>query len=87
MLVVIDDGGGSMRVFLLAAVIGFLALPGLSAQEKAKGGTKSNLDLPFDAAASTEADEETGEAFVLYGQQYEGQGVFFCCGTGPLCST
>jgi hypothetical protein len=78
-----------MRVFLLGAFLALLACPASLADDAVKAGkpTKANLDLPFDTAASTENEEETGEAFVLYGQQYEGQGIFFCCGTGPLCST
>ena len=78
-----------MRVFLFGVFLALLAGPALPAQEAGKDSkpTKANLDLPFDTVASAESEEESGEAFILYGQQYEGQGIFFCCGTGPLCST
>jgi hypothetical protein len=40
--------------------------------------TKENLDLPFDALGSSEDDEEAPELVVFYGQQYEGDGFFYC---------
>src|SRR5262245_45893027 len=39
--------------------------------------SKENLDLPFDALGDSESDEEPPEIIVFYGQQYEGDGIFF----------
>jgi len=41
--------------------------------------TKENLDLPFDAIGDSEDEEDAPEIIVFYGQQYEGDGIFFCC--------
>ncbi len=42
--------------------------------------TKENLDLPFDAMGAVDQDEEEApEIFIFYGQQYEGDGIFFSC--------
>jgi hypothetical protein len=43
-----------------------------------QGATKENLDLPFDAFANAEEEEEAPEVIFFYGQQYEGDGFFFC---------
>jgi hypothetical protein len=48
-------------------------------QDAGGGGTKENLDLPFDAIGASEDEEEAPEIIVFYGQQYEGDGIFFCC--------
>lgn len=48
-------------------------------QEASGGGTKANLDLPFSASGGDEEEEEAPEIVVFFGQQYEGDGVFFCC--------
>src|SRR5262245_55553549 len=45
----------------------------------ASGGVKQNLDLPFDAAGEEEDEEDAPEIIVFYGQQYEGDGIFFSC--------
>lgn len=47
--------------------------------EPMSSATKENLDLPFDAVGSSEDEEEAPEIVVFYGQQYEGDGFFFCC--------
>jgi hypothetical protein len=41
--------------------------------------TKENLDLPFDALADSQDEEEAPEVIVFYGQQYEANFVAFCC--------
>lgn len=40
--------------------------------------TKANLDLPFDALVDEVNEEEPLEYIVFYGQNYEGDGFFFC---------
>ena len=45
----------------------------------AQGGlSKENLDLPYDAMSLAEEDEDSPEVIIFYGQNYEGDGVFFC---------
>jgi uncharacterized protein with von Willebrand factor type A (vWA) domain len=40
---------------------------------------KENLDLPFNSQGGSDDDEEAPEIIVFYGQQYEADGIFFCC--------
>lgn len=40
--------------------------------------SKENLDLPFDAFGISEDEKEAPEVVFFYGQQYEGDGFFFC---------
>ncbi len=67
---------------LIALVFG---IPSFAyAQSGVAGGssaaTKENLDLPFDALGEVDDNEEEApEIFVFYGQQYEGDGIFFSC--------
>ena len=49
----------------------------LRAQES--GSLKANLDLPFEAAGNKEEEEEAPDIVVFYGQQFEGDGIFYCC--------
>lgn len=39
---------------------------------------KENLDLPFDAGASGDEEEEAPDSVFLYGQPYEGNAFVFC---------
>ena len=41
-------------------------------------GPKEPLDLPYDAYGLTEEEEEAPEVVVFYGQNYEGDGIFYC---------
>ncbi|MBI4603136.1 MAG: hypothetical protein HY721_14350 [Planctomycetes bacterium] len=43
----------------------------------AAGELKENLDLPFDAAAAIDDEEDAPEIVVLYGQVLEGDGFIF----------
>jgi len=47
--------------------------------QESPANVKANLDLPFDAGGDGEEDEDAPEIVVFYGQQYEGDGFFFCC--------
>jgi Mg-chelatase subunit ChlD len=61
---------------------GFWGARPLAAQQAGGGGaSKANLDLPFDAVGEKEEEEEAPEIIVFYGQQYEGDGIFFCVDT------
>jgi hypothetical protein len=68
---------------LLAMAAILVVIPEALAQEG--GGdsavaTKENLDLPFDAIGEMDNEEEEApEIFVFYGEQYEGDGIFFSC--------
>ena len=76
-----------MRHVLIMALA---LLPGAllrGAEGGARALVKANLDLPYDAGGSAEEAEESPEIIVFYGQQFEGQGVFFCCGTAGICRT
>jgi len=76
-----------VRTVLIIA-LGLLAGPALPAQGTGAGPiTKENLDLPYDAAVEPEDEEETPDLIVFFGQQYEGEAVFFCCGTSGICRT
>jgi len=72
---------GKLSLLLVGAFSFGLAL-GLSpafAQESGGGGSKANLDLPVEAAGQEEEEEEAPEIVVFYGQEFEGNGIFFCC--------
>src|SRR5262245_7973878 len=71
----------SWIVAILAAPFLFVSPSPSFAQATGSGGgfSKQNLDLPFDAGGSQEEEEEAPEIVVFYGQQYEGDGIFFCC--------
>jgi len=73
------------KVFIVA--LGLLAWSALPAQGTGSGLAKENLDLPYSPAAGAEDEEEPRELIVFYGQQYEGEAVFFCCGTSGICRT
>jgi uncharacterized protein with von Willebrand factor type A (vWA) domain len=66
---------------ILAAAFLFVGPSPAFAQATGSGGgfSKQNLDLPFDAGGNQEEEEEAPEIVVFYGQQYEGDGIFFCC--------
>jgi len=73
-----------MKYSLVLAILGaaaflFVAPSTSYAQESGGGVNKLNLDLPFDAGGTQEEEEEAPEIVVFYGQQYEGDGIFFCC--------
>lgn len=50
----------------------------LEAQSGAQISSKENLDLPYDAYGSNQEEEDAPEVVFFYGQQYEGDGFFFC---------
>ncbi len=52
--------------------------PNAVAQELAgTAATKENLDLPFDAVGDSEEEEDAPEIVTFYGQQMEGDGIFY----------
>jgi len=64
---------------LLSALV-FLTLLApqcLFAQGALAGGTKENLDLPFDAIGENEEEEDAPEVVTFYGTQLEGDGFFY----------
>lgn len=69
------------RTWGIGTVLGFtfLIAPVLEAQDLggSVGGTKENLDLPFDARGETEEEEDAPEIIIFYGEQYEGDGMFY----------
>jgi hypothetical protein len=68
------------QVSALAILLIVFGFPLTTANDAAGGLRKENLDLPFDAsAAENEEEEEAPEIVVFYGQQYEADGVFFSC--------
>jgi len=70
------------RCFLPCAAVLFLIAalgPDRVRSEDSGAFVKANLDLPFDARADGEEEEPAPEIVVFYGQQYEGDGFFFCC--------
>ena len=85
-----ENGRWIVRTGLVLS-LGVLLGASLWAQEsgtRARGPTKENLDLPYSPETEPGAEEEEAvQAIVFYGQEYEGQGVFFCCGTSGVCHT
>ncbi len=73
--------GRWMLAIALSTVIGFFPSARTAlAQEGSQGGaSKANLDLPFDALAESDDEEEAPEIIVFYSQQYEGDGFFYSC--------
>jgi len=70
----------SLVLVILGAAAFLVLTPSPSyAQEGGGGFNKLNLDLPFDAGGTQEEEEEAPEIVVFYGQQYEGDGIFFSC--------
>jgi hypothetical protein len=69
-----------MRFLMLASFLALIVVPSsyVQAQDLGVGGaTKENLDLPFDAAGESEEEEDAPEIVTFYGQQLEGDGVFY----------
>jgi len=65
-------------LFALSLSTALFSLGSLSAQDLGVGGpTKENLDLPFDAAGESEEEEDAPEIVTFYGQQLEGDGIFY----------
>ena len=64
-----------------AAALLIITAPRAWSQDSAGAGaaSKENLDLPYDAIGSSEDDEEPPEMVIFYGNQYEGDGIFFSC--------
>jgi hypothetical protein len=63
-------------VFAWGLLLGFP--PCAAAQELAgTAATKENLDLPFDAIGDSEEEEDAPEIVTIYGQQMEGDGIFY----------
>ena len=58
-----------LPVLVWAAAIG---------QPAAADDLKQNLDLPFDAGGADLEEESGTNLITFYGQQYEGDGVFYC---------
>ena len=73
----------SKRLILLvaASLLAFLAPRSTGFAQESGGGaaTKNNLDLPFNAGGKPEEEEEAPEIVIFFGQQYEGDGIFFSC--------
>jgi len=71
-----------LRLLGALAFLGFL-VPGLQSRLMAQslgeggGGTKDNLDLPFDAIGENQEEEDAPEIVTFYGQQLEGDGLFY----------
>ena len=49
----------------------------LSGTTATSNANKENLDLPYDAAGTPEEDEDPPEIVTFYGQQMEGDGIFY----------
>jgi len=69
----------TLVVHLPAPAVLLLSLGFPAANHAGEGLTKANLDLPFEAGAAQEDEEEAPEIVVFYGQQYEADGIFFSC--------
>ncbi len=80
------------RWFTSLAIAGALGVLPCSVRSQDMGaGSKENLDLPFDSVGTSEDEEDAPEIVIFYGQQFEGDGIFFCCDhsssmTGPKLS-
>jgi Mg-chelatase subunit ChlD len=63
-----------------ASLAAFLLLASAVARsdEGVAVATKENLDLPFQSSGSGDDEEEAPEIVFFYGQQFEGEGFFFC---------
>lgn len=70
------NGVKSLAAFTLLLL--FLSGSTILAQNSRGMATKENLDLPFDALGNSEDEEEAPEIVYFYGQQFEGDGIFFC---------
>jgi Mg-chelatase subunit ChlD len=49
----------------------------LFGQDLSSAPLKENLDMPFDARGESEEEEDAPEVVVFYGQQFEGDGIFY----------
>ena len=69
----------SLSGLIFLAVLAISARSSVSAQDLGGGGvaTKENLDLPFDAIGDNEEEEDAPEIVTFYGQQLEGDGLFY----------
>ena len=67
---------------LSRAALSLLLVFGLRLSTRAQelggtGGTKENLDLPFDAIGDEQEEENAPEIVTFYGQTIEGDGIFY----------
>jgi hypothetical protein len=71
---------GNLRSLLSLLSLLSAGLIGSAAHAQTSGGigTKENLDLPFDAGGGENNEEEAPPTIIFYGQQYEGDGIFYC---------
>ncbi len=70
------------RFWILAFLGAFSVILGLASTVQAQelagtAATKENLDLPFDAIGDSEEEEDAPEIVTFYGQQMEGDGIFY----------
>lgn len=65
-------------VFLLSLSLGILALPARAPAQEGGASVKENLDLPYDARGEEEEEEDAPEIITFYGEQFEGDGIFYC---------
>ena len=70
----------TLKVLMAFLFLAWVGAP-LPAQEGGGGGavTRANLDLPFRARGVDEGPVESPTVVIFYNQQYEGDGIFFCC--------
>lgn len=61
---------------LTAALLSWV-VPGGGGAQDAPHGLKENLDLPYEADGEVEVDEDAPEIHIFYGQQLEGDGIFY----------
>ena len=74
---------GEDHAMRLAIIIAFFVVGSCAtsvvAQESALSGRKTNLDLPSGGVLQYEGEEALPERWDLFGEEFEGDGVFFCC--------
>jgi len=68
-----------MRLGMLLSALWLLAFFGASPRSLAQQTShlKANLDLPFDALATADEEEEVAEVVVFFGQAYEASAIVF----------
>ena len=67
----------AIRIVCAFTLLALFAPSTLWAQSALTGGTKENLDLPFDAIGENEEEEDAPEVVTFYGTQLEGDGFFY----------
>jgi hypothetical protein len=83
LLAEVETGGATVKstvslcAFILSLGLTLFVSPAYCQDLGGGVATKENLDLPFDSIGESEEEEDAPEIVTFYGQQLEGDGIFY----------